>query len=101
MLFVSRLSEALVGAGKMIQSAAKHGDTRSAITATRSEPARLDTETTSIPSGLHPPAQGCEERATLGDVAPDGQPQRGCARVRQPKPQPLRGRCPVAREFPG
>ena len=32
-----------------------------------------------IPTGLRPKAQGCEERATLGDVSEHfPQPQRGC-----------------------
>jgi hypothetical protein len=32
-----------------------------------------------IPKGLRPPAQGCEERATLGQRNKYHQPQRGCA----------------------
>jgi len=32
----------------------------------------------SIPKGLRPPAQGCEERATLGHRSTNHQPQRGC-----------------------
>jgi Tol biopolymer transport system component len=36
----------------------------------------------SIPKGLHHSAQGCEERATLGGLAADDQPRRGCALVR-------------------
>ena len=33
-----------------------------------------------IPKGLHPPAQGCEARATLGEVVGFSlQPQRGCS----------------------
>ena len=31
-----------------------------------------------IPTGFRPPAQGCEERATLGIPSPNPQPQRGC-----------------------
>ena len=31
-----------------------------------------------IPKGFRPKAQGCEERATLGSVSQDRQPQRGC-----------------------
>src|SRR5947207_4527480 len=31
-----------------------------------------------IPTGLRLPAQGCEERATLGKPAKHPQPQRGC-----------------------
>src|SRR5439155_26136244 len=42
-----------------------------------------------IPKGLRPPAQGCEERATLGTRKNDHQPQRGC----DPNAQP--GRNPV------
>ena len=34
--------------------------------------------TASIPRGLCPPAQGCEERATLGNVCLESQPRRGC-----------------------
>src|SRR6266436_5695953 len=35
----------------------------------------------SIPKGLRNKAQGCEERATLGKVTDDSQPQRGCGMV--------------------
>ena len=31
-----------------------------------------------IPKGFRPPAQGCEERATLGHRGQSSQPQRGC-----------------------
>jgi hypothetical protein len=43
-----------------------------------------------IPKGLCPPAQGCEERATLGNSAGrHRQPQRGCVCIRRaPRPQP-------------
>ena len=35
-----------------------------------------------IPTGLRPKAQGCEERATLGDVSEHfPQPQRGCGTI--------------------
>src|SRR5204862_3000142 len=33
------------------------------------------------PKGLRNKAQGCEERATLGKVTDDSQPQRGCGMV--------------------
>jgi hypothetical protein len=33
-----------------------------------------------IPTGFRPKAQGCEARATLGDVGLKSQPQRGCVR---------------------
>src|SRR5437879_7039162 len=38
----------------------------------------------SIPKGLRNKAQGCEERATLGKVTDDSQPQRGCGMVLLP-----------------
>ena len=38
------------------------------------------------PEGLRPPAQGCEERATLGNRAAS-QPQRGCGPARHPRTQ--------------
>jgi hypothetical protein len=33
-----------------------------------------------IPTGFRPKAQGCEERATLGNMVLKSQPQRGCVR---------------------
>src|SRR4051812_38749775 len=39
---------------------------------------RLALPISSIPKGLRNKAQGCEERATLGKVTDDSQPQRGC-----------------------
>ena len=53
-----------------------------------------------IPTGLRPPAQGCEERATLGTGRQASKPQRGCDRFRcshRMMPQPFQGciRCPV------
>ncbi len=42
-----------------------------------------------IPKGLCPPAQGCEERATLGNVCLESQPQRGCVRPRSLAATPL------------
>ena len=46
-----------------------------------------------IPQGLRPAAQGCEERATLGQCGEQHQPQRGCANLRKPEspPQPRWG----------
>lgn len=51
----------------------------------------------SIPTGLRPPAQGREERATLGNHPATGiQPQRGCGgSTCAPKPIPHLGRNPV------
>ncbi len=42
-----------------------------------------------IPTGLRPLAQGCEERATLGNVCLESQPQRGCVRPRSRAATPL------------
>jgi len=50
----------------------------------------------SIPKGLRPPAQGCEERATLGKRKDDHQPQRGC----DPNAQPGRNPVGVDAMFP-
>ena len=42
---------------------------------------QLSQRSDSIPKGLRHEAQGCEERATLGEPAMASQPQRGCDRV--------------------
>src|SRR5689334_18436261 len=42
---------------------------------------RRSLHVSSIPKGLRNKAQGCEERATLGEVTDDSQPQWGCGMV--------------------
>src|SRR5207302_212170 len=50
-----------------------------------------------IPKGLSPPAQGCEERATLGNRPVHNKlPRRGCGKAFLRPTQPLRGRLPIA-----
>ena len=53
----------------------------------------------SIPTGLYPPAQGCEERATLGSCPGSSQPQRGCVKCRRRATTPL-GLMPSRTAFP-
>src|SRR6476661_3886019 len=55
----------------------------------------------SIPKGLRNKAQGCEERATLGKVTGDSQPQRGCGMVLFPwsSATTLSGLSPMWRAF--
>jgi hypothetical protein len=59
-----------------------------------------------IPKGFHPPAQGCEERATLGSRPQRINPEVGCIKFPPPigsdfwHPLSLRPRRPAARLFP-
>ena len=53
-----------------------------------------------IPTGLCRPAQGCEERATLGGRLKSFQPQRGCAPMISPRHNPV-GVVGLRRFFPG
>src|SRR5262245_19941675 len=55
----------------------------------------------SIPKGLRNKAKGCEERATLGKVTDDTQPQRGCGMVLFPlsSATTLSGLSPMRRAF--
>ena len=53
------------------------GNAERASTLSQHDP-QLPQRRDSIPKGLRHEAQGCEERATLGEPAIDSQPQRGC-----------------------
>src|SRR5688500_13331495 len=59
-------------------------------------PWSLDIPREEIPTGFRPTAQGCEERATLGNHRPRSQPQRGLRL--SPKNSP-KSACSVARKL--